>query len=124
MAEIDLRKEINAILKDYTDEVAEVCAETIPDVAEEAADTLKKNSPHRRKGKKKYATGWKVQTKRRARIYTESVIYNRNMPGLTHLLEYGHAKTGGGRVAPRPHIAAVADAVEKELLEKLEAALK
>lgn len=53
-----------------------------------------------------------------------SEVGNAKVPGLAHLLEKGHARVGGGRVAARPHIAQAAedafDAAWDALLEGVE----
>ena len=57
-----------------------------------------------------------------------TVVYNKKMPGLTHLLENGHVirnkKGTYGRVAARKHIAPVAAWAEGDLVQRIERKLK
>ena len=43
---------------------------------------------------------------------------------LAHLLEFGHAKRGGGRVAARPHIAAAEQAGIESFEQAIERSLR
>lgn len=52
------------------------------------------------------------------------VVYSKNRYQLAHLLEKGHAKRGGGRVAGRPHIAPAEQAGIEQLQSLIEKALK
>ena len=68
----------------------------------------------------KYAASWTVKTERETSQSLELVVHSRNRYQLAHLLEFGHAKRGGGRVAARPHIASA----EQKGIEELEDAIE
>ena len=70
-------------------------------VAKTTVKKLKNDSPKR--GKQKYAKGWKSKTTK-TRTGATTTIYQGAQPGLAHLLEYGHPKVNGGRVRGIPHI--------------------
>lgn len=108
---------VNDILKEYGDDAKEIIEETITDVAREAAKNVKTNATGFN-GTGKYAKGWKSKIEKK-RATVNAVVYNASLPGLAHLLEFGHAKQNGGRTAAYPHIAAVNDWAQDEALNRL-----
>lgn len=72
----------------------------------------------------KYKKSWAVKTTKENAYAMEVTVHSKNRYQLAHLLEFGHAKRGGGRTRAFPHIAP-AEAAAAELLEKeVEKALK
>ena len=72
----------------------------------------------------KYKKSWAVKTTKENANAMEVTVHSRNRYQLAHLLEFGHAKRGGGRTRAFPHIAP-AEAAAAELLEQeVERALK
>lgn len=71
-----------------------------------------------------YAKSWSVKTEKETSASLEVVVHSRNRYQLAHLLEYGHAKRGGGRISAKPHIAAAEQKGVEELEKSIEKALK
>ena len=107
---------VDAILNDYAESVEETVADTIKTTAKKAVKELKGSTVG---NARKYQKGFTSKIEQ-TRYSTEAVIYNGKAPGLTHLLEKGHAKRNGGRTRAFPHIAPVNDEVQKELPDALE----
>ena len=53
----------------------------------------------------KYAKSWSVKNTKETSNSLEVTVYSKNRYQIAHLLEYGHAKRGGGRTKAQPHIA-------------------
>lgn len=108
----ELEIAIERELAQYSEDVAEGLKREIKAVAKETVTELKSTSP---RDTGEYARGWtyKVEFENAQDIRVR--IRNRTKPQLTHLLEYGHAKTGGGRVQGKPHIRPAEQRAEKKL---------
>ncbi|MCD3442805.1 HK97 gp10 family phage protein [Streptococcus equi subsp. zooepidemicus] len=112
----DLVSVVENELTTYAKETTDTMREVVEEVTDEAVETLKVTSPKRRG---KYARGWKGKTTTDTNTALAKTIHNRT-PGLTHLLEDGHAKQNGGRVEGRKHIAPV----EKKAIASFEDKLR
>lgn len=112
---IDISFQIAKQLAEFTEDVQEALEESANEATEEAVKTLKATSPQRTK---KYAKSWI-----RKKTSNGYIIHNKRYY-LTHLLEHGHAKRSGGRVAGRSHIAPVEqqtiESFEEKVREKLQ----
>ncbi|GIP38309.1 hypothetical protein J31TS4_15890 [Paenibacillus sp. J31TS4] len=103
MADIRIDQLADAIsnaVREYTEDVADAIEQKVDEVADAVLKDVESNAP-KRTGK--YAQGFK-KTKRDEAEKTKRVIWNKKDHRRVHLLEFGHAKRGGGRVAGRPHL--------------------
>lgn len=98
-----LQSEIDNILDEYVNDVVELTTKVGLQYAKIGKRRAASESP-RLTGH--YARGWAYAvTKKPSRIMPAVYdVHNKTDYQLTHLLEFGHAKRGGGRVAPKPHI--------------------
>lgn len=112
----DLTEEITRALQEYSTEVEEGLEEAKVEVAKDTVKRLKQTSP---KKTGDYRKGWA-----RKKVGTAQVVHNRTDYQLTHLLEYGHAKRGGGRVAGIPHISPAEEWANDEYLKRVEKVIR
>ena len=117
----NLDSTVKKILEEYEGEVDSNMAQITKRVGDAGVKALKNESKSTFDGNK-YWKGWKATTEQK-RLYTKVIIHNAKLPGLPHLLEFGHAKVGGGRVKGRVHISKVESELirdyESEVLRKL-----
>lgn len=108
--------QVDRLLEDYCKDVEEAVEKAARGVAAASVNKLKKHSP-RGHGKRHYADGW-----RKKRVSKRQyVVYNETKPGLTHLLNDGHAKSNGaGRVAGDGHIDDVGKWAAEEFVRRTE----
>ena len=105
-------------------EYAELATDVMKDCVKKAGNTVKKETQAGapvRTGK--YKKSWAVKRQRETSNTLEVVVHSRNRYQLTHLLEKGHAKRGGGRVKAIPHIAPVEEKGIRELEEGIKRGL-
>lgn len=112
-----LAETVADILKEYGDDCLDVLDESVRTVTKGAQGELKGAGSFGGTGK--YKKGWKAKIEKK-RLSVEGTVYNAAAPGLTHLLEHGHAKQNGGRTRAFPHIAPVNDQAQTEFMEELE----
>lgn len=117
-----LTDEVEKILNDYGENVQQNLDEIVKQMSKKGAQTLRSQSKSTFNGTGKYAKGWTSRTET-GRMSAQGTIYNKDVPGLPHLLEHGHANRGGGRTPGRVHIQPVEEALIKEFEQKVKSKL-
>ncbi len=121
-----LAAEIARGLAEYSQDVVEKVNVSSEKVGKAAVKRLKKTSPRRPPPVGgKYAKSWAMKTEPEVgQPHTRIIHAKAPHYRLTHLLEYGHAKVGGGRVEGRPHIRPAEEMVIQEFVQEVEEAIK
>lgn len=117
-----LTNEITKALSAYSKEVVKKIDASSEKVGKAAVKKLKETSP---KATGAYAKSWKMKTETAMNQPSKRIIHvTAPHYRLSHLLEYGHAKVGGGRVEARPHIKKVEQEVIEEFTTAVEEAIR
>ncbi|WP_203264723.1 HK97 gp10 family phage protein [Streptococcus uberis] len=108
-------------LKEYADLATDDLKAAVKKTGNEVRKQIQSTAP---KASGKYNKSWSVKTTKESSNGMEVTVYSRNRYQLAHLLEFGHAKRGGGRVAARPHIAAAEQAGIESFEQAIERSLR
>ena len=100
-------------LMEYNDLAADTVKKAVKDAGKTVRDEIRQNAPERTG---RYAKSWRTKTTKESSQSLEITVYSPTRYMIAHLLEHGHAKRNGGRVAARVHIAPA----EQNGIEELE----
>ena len=106
----------NAIAKEFEEYVAlteEQVGKICKEVADDTKEEIQKTAPVKTG---RYKKSWQVTEEKKGKGAKYTVHAGRYR--LTHLLEYGHAKRGGGRTRAFPHISKGENLAIRELKQK------
>lgn len=94
--------EIMKGLQEYADLATTDLKSSVRKAGAAVRKDVQENAP---KDKGAYAKSWAVKNTKETSNALEVTVYSKNRYQLAHLLEFGHAKRGGGRTSAQPHIA-------------------
>ena len=106
-----IQKEFEEYVELTTEEVKKICKE----VADDCKDKIQETAPV---DTGKYKKSWGITETESKRLGVTYTVHSKTRYRLTHLLEFGHAKRGGGRTKAIPHISKGETLAIKELKEK------
>ena len=112
----NLAKTIMEGLQEYADVASEDVKTAVRKAGKNVKAEISANAPKRTGA---YAKSWTVKTEKETAHSLEVVVHSKNRYQIAHLLEHGHAKRGGGRVAGIPHIAPAEEKAVKQLEEDI-----
>lgn len=104
-------------LQEYKDLATEDLKADVQKAAKTVQQQIKETAP---KKTGRYAKSWVSRKTKETSDSIEYTVHSQNRYQLTHLLENGHAKRGGGRVAARVHIAPAEQAGIEQLIRDIE----
>lgn len=112
-----------AVMKEL-EEYAQMVSDDMKAAVKNAGNTARKEiSASAPKDTGAYAKSWAVKKTKESSNELQVTVHSKNRYQIAHLLEHGHAKRGGGRVAARPHIANAEQSAIEQLESEIERSL-
>lgn len=108
-------------LTEYADTSTETVKKCVQDVSKEVKKEISQNAP---KLTGAYKKSWATKKTKETSNSLTMTVHSKNRYQIAHLLEHGHAKRGGGRVAAIPHIEPAEATGAIELQKRIERGLK
>ena len=113
----DMASEIMKGLQEYADLADTAMKNAVRKTATEVKKEISSNAPQK---SGRYAKSWTTKKTKENSHSLEMTVHSKNRYQIAHLLEHGHAKRNGGRVAARPHIAPAEEHGEEMLTSLIE----
>ncbi len=108
-------------LKEYADLATDDMKKAVRKAGASVRKEIQQNAPS---DTGVYAKSWAVKTEKETSDSLQLIVHSKNRYQLAHLLEHGHAKRGGGRVAGKAHIAPAEENAVRQLEEEIERSLQ
>lgn len=109
----------NAIAKEFEQYVDLTAGEVKKIVAEVAEDVKEKIQEEAPVDTGAYKKSWTATRTKESALGAGYTVHSKDKYRLTHLLEFGHAKRGGGRTRAQPHIAKGESLAISEIRQKM-----
>lgn len=113
----DMASEIMKGLQEYADLADTAMKNAVRKTATEVKKEISSNAPQK---SGRYAKSWTTKKTKENSHSLEMTVHSKKRYQIAHLLEHGHAKRNGGRVAARPHIAPAEEHGEEMLTSLIE----
>lgn len=116
---------LHNILQEYSGDVLDDIGELAKEFAKKGAQAVRQYARLEGWGENTgYDTGWTTRYEE-GRYSKQGIVFNKDVPGLPHLLEHGHALRGGGRshTDAIPHIAPVEEKISEEFYKAVKESL-
>ncbi len=109
-------------LTEYKDVLNDDMKKAVRKSSRKVKSEIKKNAPVGVTGK--YKKSWSTKKVKESSNALSLTVHSKNRYQLAHLLEYGHAKRGGGRTRGKEHIKPAEDMGVKLLEEEIIRSIK
>lgn len=117
----DMAEAIEKVLIEYRELAADELKAAVKKAGRTAKSDIGKSAPERTGA---YAKSWRMKVTEESSVGIGVTVYSPSHYMLAHLLENGHAKRNGGRVAGERHIAPAEEHAKEQLIGDIEKALK